>query len=161
MMKVKDLMATDVKCCSEYNTLNTAAQMMWEYDIGCVPVIDSEGRAIGMLTDRDVCMSAYLQGVSLSGALVTSAMSKEVFSCGPEDEIKIAANLMKQKQIHRLLVSDSGKRPIGLISLSDIAREGAREAELKRAREVSDGEIASALAAVCAPRHRVLQARAA
>ena len=66
-MKVKDLMTTDVKCCAEYNTLNTAAQMMWDYDIGCIPVIDKDGRAIGMLTDRDICMSAYIQGVPLTG----------------------------------------------------------------------------------------------
>lgn len=82
-MKAKDLMTTDVKCCAEYNTLNTAAQMMWEHDIGCVPVVDKEGRAIGVLTDRDICMGAYIQGVLLTGALVTSAMSKEVFSCAP------------------------------------------------------------------------------
>jgi CBS domain-containing protein len=51
-MKVKDLMTTDVKCCTEYNTLNSAAQMMWENDIGCIPVVDHEGRVIGLLTDR-------------------------------------------------------------------------------------------------------------
>ena len=76
-MKVKDLMTTDVKSCAEYNTLNTAAQMMWEHDIGCVLVVDREGWAIGILTDRDVCISAYLQGVSLTGASLTSAMSRE------------------------------------------------------------------------------------
>ena len=62
-MKVKELMTADVKCCAEYNTLNTAAQMMWDNDIGCVPLIDNDGRAVGMLTDRDICMSAYIQGV--------------------------------------------------------------------------------------------------
>ncbi len=41
-MKVKDLMTTDVLCCAEYNTLNTAAQMMWDHDFGCVPVVDAD-----------------------------------------------------------------------------------------------------------------------
>ncbi len=107
-MKAKDLMTTDVKCCAEYNTLNTAAQMMWEHDIGCVPVVDKEGRAIGVLTDRDICMGAYIQGVPLTGALVTSAMSKEVFSCAPQDDVAAAEKLMKQNQVHRLLVLDAG-----------------------------------------------------
>jgi len=105
-MKVKDLMTTDAKCCAEHNSLNTAAQIMWEQDIGCVPVIDKDGRAIGMLTDRDVCMSAYLQGVPLTGASVTGAMSKEIFSCAPETDMAAAEELMKEKQIHRLLVID-------------------------------------------------------
>lgn len=160
-MKAKDLMTWDVKCCAEYNTLNTAAQMMWEYDIGCVPVVDKDGRAIGMLTDRDICMGAYIQGVSLTGALVTSAMSKEVFSCTSEDDIAAAEKLMREKQIHRLPVLDAKGHPVGLISLNDIAREGAREAETKKAREVSDTEIARVLASVCAPRHRIIQAQAA
>ena len=64
---------------------------------------------------------------------------------------------MKEKQIHRLLVSDSERRLVGLISLNDIARE----AETKKARQISDGGIAGVLAAVSAPRHRIIQARAA
>jgi len=160
-MKAKDLMTTDVKCCADYNTLNTAAQMMWEHDIGCVPVVDKDGRAIGMLTDRDICMSAHFQGVPLTGAQVTSAMSKEVFSCAPEDDIAAAEKLMKEKQIHRLLVLDDKGSPVGVISLNDIAREGVREAEMRMARQVSDAEITGLLASVCAPRHRIIQAQAA
>ena len=160
-MKAKDLMATDVKCCAEYNTLDTAAEVMWENDIGCIPVIDKEGRAIGVLTDRDICMAAYIQGVLLTGALVTSAMSKEVFSCAPEDDVAAAEKLMKQNQVHHLLVLDAEKHPVGVISLNDIAREGAREAETRTARQVSDAEITGLLASVCAPRHRIVQAEAA
>jgi len=157
-MKVKDLMTTDVKCCAHYNTLNTAARTMWEYDIGCVPVVDRDGRAIGMLTDRDICMSAYIQGASLTGAVVTSAMSKEIFSCTAGDDIAVAENLMRKNQLHRLPVLDAEGHPVGLISLNDIAREGATEAEAKKARQVSDTEIAQVLASVCAPRHRIIEA---
>jgi hypothetical protein len=52
----KGLMATEVKSCATHNTLNTAAQTMWDNDIGCVPVVDNDRRVVGMLTDRDVCM---------------------------------------------------------------------------------------------------------
>lgn len=156
-MRVKDLMTTDVKYCSDYNTLNTAARIMWEHDIGCVPVVDHDGRVIGMLTDRDVCMGAYIQGAPLTGALVTSAMSKQMFFCRPEDDITAAEKLMREKQIHRLPVLDSEQHLVGLISLNDIAREGACEAETNKARQVSDAEIAQVLASVCAPRHRIIQ----
>jgi CBS-domain-containing membrane protein len=160
-MKVRDLMTTDIKCCADYKTLNTAARMMWEHDIGCVPVVDKDGRAIGMLTDRDICMSAYIQGVPLTGAPVTSAMSKQMFSCTADDNIEAAEELMMEKQIHRLPVLDVQGHPVGLISLNDIAREGARETETKKARQVSDTEIAQMLASVCAPRHRIIEAHAA
>jgi len=159
-VKVKDLMATDVKCCAAYNTLNTAAQLMWDNDIGCVPIVDQDGHVIGMLTDRDVCMAAFIQGVPLTGSLVTSAMSKEVFSCTPDRDIAEAEKLMREKQIRRLPVIDAQRRVIGIISLNDIAREGEREVEMKKTREVSDAEIARVMASVCAPRHRVIEATA-
>lgn len=160
-MKVRDLMVTEVKCCAAYNTLNTAAQMMWDNDIGCIPVVDKDGHVIGMLTDRDICMSAFFQGIPLTGALVTSAMSKEVFSCAPDDEIAAAEKPMRKKQVRRLPVIDAQGRLAGIISLNDIAREGVREVELNKAREVTDAEIAQVLATVCAPRHRIIQAHAA
>lgn len=160
-MKVRDLMTTAVKSCAEYNTLNTAAQMMWDHDLGCVPVLDREGHVIGILTDRDICMSAYIQGVPLTGALVTSAMSKRVFACRPEDDVAVAEKLMREKQVHRLPVVDADAWLVGLISLNDIAREAAREAEMRRPREVSDAEITQVMASVCAPRHRIIEAEAA
>ena len=99
---LKDLMTTEVKCHAASSTLNTVAQMMWDDDIGCVPVVDQDGRVIVMLTDRDVCMAAYTQGLPLTGSLVTSAMSKEVFSSTPNRDIGDAEKLMRETQIRRL-----------------------------------------------------------
>jgi len=160
-MKVKDLMTTEVKSCAEYSTLNTAAQIMWDHDIGCVPIVDKESHVIGMLTDRDICMSAYIQGLPLTGALVTSAMSKEVCSCRPEDDIAAAEKLMREKQVHRLPVVNAERRLVGLISLNDIAREAAQESQMRKPRQVSDAEVAQVIASVCSPRHRIIEARAA
>ena len=156
-MKVKELMTSIVRCCPEYSTLNTAAQIMWDNDVGCLPIVDKDDHVIGMLTDRDVCMSAYLQGVALNEALVTSAMSKEVFFCQADDDVAAAEKLLREKQVHRLPVVDSKGHPVGLISLNDIAREGAREAGSSKARQVSDAEIVQVIASVCAPRQRIIR----
>ena len=102
-----------------------------------------------------------MEGVPLAWLWVTIAMSKEVFSCGAEDDLAMAEKLMREKQVHRLPVLDAEKHPVGIISLSDIACEGSREAETKKARSVSDTEIAQLVASVCAPRHRVVEAQAA
>jgi CBS domain-containing protein len=160
-MKVKDLMVSEVKCCGGLDTLNSAAQLMWDNDIGCVPVVDKDGHVIGMLTDRDICMAAYIQGVALKDSVVTSAMSKQVFACGPEDNVAAAEELMREKQVRRLPVIDARGHLAGIISLNDIAREATREAGLKQAREVSDSEITGTLASVCAPRPHLVAAQAA
>lgn len=157
-MKVKDVMVTPVIACAEYNTLNTAAQLMWEHDCGCVPVVDREGRLAGMLTDRDVCMAAYIQGVSLSRALVTSAMSRKVISCKSDDDLLTAELMMRQNKVRRLPVLGPDRRLAGIISLDDIVREAHREHTNRLNREISDAEIARTMAAVCEPRHRIIQA---
>ena len=113
-----------------------------------------------MLTDRDVCMSAYIQSAPLTGVSVTSAMSKQVSSCRPEDDLASVERLMREKQVHRVPVVDAQGRLAGIISLNDIAREAAQESQTKKPREVSDAEIASTIASVCAPRHRIIEAQA-
>ena len=159
-MKVKELMTSEAKSCNVFTTLNGAAQIMWDNDCGFVPVVDNEGRVLGVITDRDICMAAYLQGAALSGALVTSAMSKQVFNCRPDDDVSTAEEIMREKQVRRLPVVDSHNRMVGIISLNDIAREGERELSGKVARQVTDTEITRLMAAVCAPRHRIVAAAA-
>lgn len=158
-MKIRELMTTDVKSCRDYSTLNTAAQLMWDHDIGCLPVVDHDGKVIGMLTDRDVCMSAFLQGSPLTGASVIDAMSKQVFSCSADDDIEVAERLMQEKQVHRVPVLDSSGHPVGMVSLNDIARHAAHEPA--SVRQAGDAEVIDTVAAVCAPRHRIIQAEAA
>ncbi|MCI0617634.1 CBS domain-containing protein, partial [bacterium] len=65
-MKVEQLMTGNVHVCHPQDTLSTAAEKMWTYDIGCLPVMDDSEQPIGMITDRDICMAAYTQGRSLA-----------------------------------------------------------------------------------------------
>jgi CBS domain-containing protein len=46
------------------DTLNFAAQLMWEHDCGVAPVVKENGRLCGVITDRDICMAAYTQGAA-------------------------------------------------------------------------------------------------
>ncbi len=160
-MKVRELMVSDAKSCNMFTTLNSAAQIMWDNDCGFVPIVDHQGRVAGVITDRDICMAAYLQGTALTASLVTSAMSKQVFCCKADDDIATAEEIMREKQLRRLPVVDAQDHLVGVISLNDIAREGERELSGKAARQVSDAEITRLMAAVCAPRHRIVAAQAA
>jgi CBS domain-containing protein len=117
---VRDLMRKAPSTCSPDDPLNRAAQVMWEIDCGAVPVTDADGKLIGMITDRDICMAAYTRGQPLASMTVSSAMSNEVFSCTPEDSVGHAVRLMAQKQVRRLPVVDSG-RLVGFLALADIS----------------------------------------
>jgi len=61
-MNASDVMTKTVRSCSAGDSLQRAAQLMWEGDCGSVPVVDSDNRVVGILTDRDIAMAAYTQG---------------------------------------------------------------------------------------------------
>ncbi|HUO04865.1 MAG TPA: CBS domain-containing protein [Candidatus Binataceae bacterium] len=119
-MLVAELMTPNVHCCGINETLNSAARIMWEHDCGCVPIVDDGGRVAGVVTDRDVCMASYTQGLPLFALPVTIAMSRGAIACAPTDTVATAHELMRTHEIHRLLVADESGRLVGILSLSDM-----------------------------------------
>jgi len=124
-MKVQDWMTRDVATCVVDDSLNRAAQLMWDGDFGVVPVVGPEGSIVGMITDRDVCMAAYTRGRPLAEIRVEHAMAKHIATCSPDSTIDTALSLMKEARVRRLPVVDHHGRLVGVLSLNDLAR-GAR-----------------------------------
>ena len=146
-MKVAELMVEEVTACSPDDALNRAAQIMWENDCGCVPVVDRAARLIAVLTDRDICMAAYTRGGTLKDIRVSAAMSSELFACRPDDDLLDAQKMMREHQVRRMPVSDATGRLVGILSLNDVARAIARKAVTKAA-------AADTLVKICAPHVR-------
>ena len=155
-MKVRKLMTKEVLSCHPEQSLAEAAEMMWRGDCGCVPVCDGrDGRVLGMLTDRDICMHSLFTGGSIRSAHVADAMSHGVLTCAPSDSVADAERLMRSAQVRRLPVTDDDGRIEGVLSLADIAEEAEREATTDR-RDVTGAEVAGTLSAICAPRTRAV-----
>ncbi len=129
-MKVGQIMNREVRACFVTDSMNQAAQIMWENDCGCVPVVDAESHVVGIVTDRDVCMAAYTQGRPLAEILVGTAASTKVVTVGEEDSLHQAELLMHDAQVRRLPVVDANQHLVGILSISDLARH---------ARELGDG----------------------
>lgn len=152
-MFIRDLMTRDVKTCRPTDTLHEAARIMWENDCGCLPVVDHEGRPCGMITDRDLCMAAYMQDRALRDLTVDGPMSKDLGTCGEGDPVDAAERVMREKQVRRLPVVGADGRLIGLISLNDIVREVAREVREGEA-EIAEDELVGTMATICEPAAR-------
>lgn len=156
-MLVKQIMSQPVSCCHPNDSLNVAAQKMWESDCGVLPIVDDSGRALAMLTDRDICMAAYTQGKLLADIPVSSAMSHELISCTPDNTLNYAEMLMRNYRLHRLPVIDDTNQLVGLLSLNDLARAAARQQHY-----IPGGtsmverllSIARTVAEICTPRLR-------
>lgn len=150
-MQIEQLMTSDVRTCGSEDSLALAAQAMWERDCGCVPVIDAERKVVGMLTDRDVCMAAWIRGCNLHELRVRDAMSPRVVACRIDEEIEVAEALMREYGVRRLPVVDLVGRLAGVLSLADLAREARRE-NGRLWRDVDSFGVALTLAGICEPR---------
>jgi CBS domain-containing protein len=148
-MQVKDVMVREVFACAADDSLNRAAQLMWEHDCGVVPIIDSERRVVGMLTDRDICMAAYTQGRSLDAIRIRDAMSCDVISCGAEDPVAQLELMMRLRRVRRVPVVDSDNFLVGIVSLNDLARRAADRTAASPVLGLD--EVGATLASVCQP----------
>lgn len=148
-MRIDDLMTKDPATCRASDPLSAAAQLMWDRDCGCVPVLADDGSdaVIGVITDRDICMSAHFRGRSPTEIAVAEAMSKSLRTIGPEQTPAEAEEAMRSAKVRRLPVIDAEQRLLGVVSLADLARVAAEQHGWRRA-EVSHEEIARTLESI-------------
>lgn len=156
-MKIADLMTRGVMVCGAGDSLQRAAQIMWDNDCGCVPIVDGDGRLIAIVTDRDIAMAAYTQGVPLAQIPVSRVSSKTVFAVRESAPIEHVEGLMREKQVRRVPVVDDAGRPTGLVSIGDLARH--LTANAGRTKAAGGNGIAQTIAAISQPRTRAGETR--
>lgn len=132
-MYVQDVMKKKVVTCREKDSLKKCADLMREWKIGMLPVVDAKHQLVGIVTDRDL----VVRGIAENRPLTTEAgdvMTKRLVTCRDGDELWFAEERMAAERKSRIVVVDDSRHVVGVISLSDIpmAEEGARAGELLR-----------------------------
>ena len=84
-MKVRELMTANPATCSPGDSLASVAKQMWDWDCGIVPVVE-EGRLLGVVTDRDICMALLFQGSSPATIAAKEILHGQVYTCSPDDD---------------------------------------------------------------------------
>ena len=153
-MKVSEIMSKEVFVCRPEDNLYEAAALMWDNDIGALPVVNDHSKVIGMITDRDICMCAYTKGRALSDLAVHSAMSRQIHSCAADDKVAAAEEKMILFKVRRLPVLDATGLPVGILSLNDIALHAGK----KNGKDLEPDQVVQVLASVCEPRAKRWQA---
>ena len=153
-MRIGDIMSRPAVVCRPDDTLEEAARLMWEHDCGFVPIVDQENRVAGTVTDRDICMAAYTKGKALRDLRVSEAMARQVHAVREGDTVEVAERLMSDKQVRRLPVLDRDRRPVGVLSLGDVARCASGGQKWRD----GDQAVTSSLAEISRPRQQPMQA---
>ena len=146
-MNASEVMRRPVQTCSIDETLERVARVMWEHDCGCVPLVDVDGRAVAMITDRDIAMAAYLQGKPLHEIVARSAASRSLTSVHEDTPLEVVEDRMRDWQIRRVPVVDAQDHVVGLVTLNDIV--GHASPGGRRIGALSAEAISKTLQAIC------------
>jgi len=120
-MKVKDIMSKTVFNLNPEDTVDQAAHLMKEHNVGSIPVC-SNGKVIGIITDRDIALRSVADGNNSTTQKIREIMSSNPVLGNPEMDVTKAGRIMGEKQIRRLPIVENDKL-VGIISLGDIAVE--------------------------------------
>lgn len=131
-MKVKDLMTKNVISLKPKDTLKDAAKLMYEHNIGIVPIVDNENYPVGVVTDRDIVIRGIAQNHHEKKHL-EDIMSTNLITVNPNDKIAYATDLMGERQIRRLLVVNSEGKLVGILALADISTTEENDEKAKEA----------------------------
>lgn len=156
IMKVAQIMTQAVRICHFHDSLKRAAHIMWDFDLGCLPVVDLESKLIGVITDRDICMAAYTQGRALHDLRVEGAMAIQPQSVRDNDSVASVERKMREHQVHRVPVIDADAHVVGMLSINDVVREAVRERE-SGGEDILSSDVLSTLAAIRRPRTEALR----
>lgn len=137
-MKLASIMTGGIETIAPQATLAEAARKMASQDIGSLPVCAERRRVVGIITDRDITVRAVARGMDPNSTRVEEVMTRDVLSCSAESDVEHACELMEKRQVRRLLVTGDDERPVGIVSLGDIAlclRESQSGEVLKKVSE--------------------------
>lgn len=135
-MKISEAMTGNPITININASLDAAADLMSRNDVGALPV-EENGKLRGMLTDRDIVVRAVAQRRDPISTRVGDVFTPEVYACYEDQELNEVAQLMEEKQIHRVIVLDHQDKPVGIMSISDILLHGAKDTACEVLEKVS------------------------
>jgi CBS domain-containing protein len=127
LMRISDIMTRNVRVVSPDKTIQEAARLMDEMNVGVLPVCDGR-RLRGMITDRDITVRATAAGLPPDTTRVRDVMSDNVWWCFDDDDVGHIVQLMSDHQIRRLPVIDHDKHLVGIVALGDLATDSEDDA---------------------------------
>jgi len=119
-MLVDELMSRHPRVCHPGTDLASVTSLLWFGDVGVLPVVgEADGKVIGMITDRDVCIALGSRNRIASEVTAAEVMATAVVSCRPDDSVEAALETMKTARLRRLPVVDGEGSLVGILSLTD------------------------------------------
>jgi CBS domain-containing protein len=118
---IQEVMVRDPICMAGTDNLVSAARAMRDAGIGDVTV-EEGGELYGIVTDRDIVVRAVADDGSPEQVTLMEICSRDLTTLSPSSSVEDALMLMRDRALRRLPVLDD-RRPVGIVSIGDLARE--------------------------------------
>jgi CBS domain-containing protein len=125
--RVRDVMTPTVQSVDLRTTVQEAATLMRDSDVGSLPVIGDEGAPVGVVTDRDIVVRGVASGKDPASTRIVEVFTSDLVSVEPEESLDEALRLMAAHRVRRLPVVENGQL-VGVVAQADVAlSEGAKK----------------------------------
>ena len=136
-MTIETIMTERVGSCGPDTNLGSVVETMWTHDCGIVPVVNERGQAVGVVTDRDICIALGTRDVPASSLVARNVMTEPIVGCAPDDDCIDVLLTMSARHVRRLPVLDADGVLQGIVSIDDIVRRAARAPATDPLRDVT------------------------
>ncbi|MCE9581460.1 MAG: CBS domain-containing protein [Planctomycetes bacterium] len=130
--------------------LAQAVAAMWEGDCGALVVVDAETRPLAVITDRDIAVALGTRDVAASALKVSDVMSRRLFTCLSDDDVRASIRFMVRNGVRRLPVIDREAKLTGMLSVNDLVL-AAQSARMSRHDELTWADLVPALEVLYRP----------
>lgn len=120
-MQVKEIMSQDIISLNSEDSIERAAQVMKQFDVGSIPVCNQD-KLVGIVTDRDIALKSVATGQNSNKQKISEVMTSNPVTGTPDMDVHEAARLMSEQQIRRLPILQNNNL-VGMVSLGDISLE--------------------------------------
>lgn len=120
-MVIRDIMNKDIKLVSANTTVREAADKMASTGVGFLPVGDND-ELKGTITDRDIVLNAIAKGKDPDQTKLQDILSPSVYACDEDRDVEEVAQMMNEKQVRRMPITNSENRLVGVVSIGDMAQ---------------------------------------
>ena len=124
-MKAQDIMSADPVCVTPQTSMEEAARLMKDHNVGVLPVVTEEGsrELVGVITDRDIAIRHVAEGHASPDRPVREAMSENVKMCRADTSVEDVMETMGREQIRRIPIVDERGSLVGMVSQADVVLE--------------------------------------
>lgn len=133
-MRIADILRTKGSSVATVRPTATLADLIGElarHNVGAMPVVDEDGRLVGIVSERDVVRQLHTHGPEVINAAIAEFMTAGVTTCAPGDNVTDLARVMTTGRFRHLPVVVDGALA-GIVSIGDLVKARIDQLESER-----------------------------